>query len=152
MCDAKVSTGDHNFYLCYKVTCGQQVTFLTELVQILSHQPCHSGSGHFTSVVNPNLDRLSSFTEPRSASLSAIPTFVANLDLEDIYRKRNHAIEAWNHFDTPSHQASRVSWYFSGVKHISHHVTNASVFASNFSDHNSATKFLVSRVSKFDRS
>ena len=88
-----IRQGDVSFYLTavyVPVQCLQRTEFLSSMSKLLSLYPNNLVCGDFNCVFNHRVDRMSlSTATPRIASHNAIHSFIKELDLVDIYRKRN---------------------------------------------------------------
>ena len=70
------------------VSYTERETFLTDLNQELRQYDNHIICGDFSCVIDPKKDKISSsLSQPRTASINTMQKFIAEFNLEDIYRK-----------------------------------------------------------------
>ena len=86
--------------------------FLTDLNQKLRQYDNHIICGDFNCVIDPKNDKMSSsLFQPRTASINTMQKFIADFNLEHVYRKRNPDIQGFTWVQQHSGVAERIDMF-----------------------------------------
>ena len=123
-------------------------TFLTDLNQELRQYGNQIICGDFNCVIDPKKDKISSpLSQPRTASINTMQKFIADFNLEDVYRKRNPDIPGFTWMQQHSGVAERIDMFLVS-KDSSHDICDISVTPAAFSDHSSIMMSIQGSKSK----
>lgn len=115
----------------------ERETFLTEMTQELLHFRNHIICGDFNCVIDPRQDKVSSSpSKIRSTSTNTLSKFIVDLNLDDVYRRRNPDVPGFTWTQQHTGVAERIDMFLVS-KDISHDLSDISVTPVAFSDHSS---------------
>ena len=127
---------------------SEHETFLTDLNQGLRRYDNHIICRDFNCVIDPKKDKICSFlSQPLAASINAIQKFIADFNLEDVYRKMNSGIPGFTWVQEHSGVAERIDMFLVS-KDISHDICDISVTPAAFRDYSSIMMSILGSKSK----